>query len=201
MVYSCLIDVKPDFATFQTNIIFNHLAATTAVSVATTSLVSTAVICLQIWRHTPLTSRSRKHYRNIVIILIESSAAYTVAVLFLAILGFNITGDMVNSYKAYLLSNFANAVSQIVSGLAPTLMVARLFVSSGQEDTEFSSARLPSDLISPAFQETGVHMTNACTDLEMQQTGEQEPTEAIQVVTRAEDQLEDVVENKRRTVL
>ncbi|KAF4609900.1 hypothetical protein D9613_010224 [Agrocybe pediades] len=173
MAYGFLNDAKPNFETIQTIQISNHLNAATLVIAAATSLVSTVVICLQIWRHTTLSSRSRKHYQSVINALIESSAIYTVALLFLAILDFTYTNNIQSSFTILLLSNFFNGATQITSGLAPTLMIAQLFVSSDQEleNTEVSSARLPSDLISHASHATGTHMTNVGIDLEMQQSG------------------------------
>ncbi|KAF9555549.1 hypothetical protein CPC08DRAFT_780419 [Agrocybe pediades] len=85
----------------------------------------------------------QNHYQG----LFESSALYTITVLLQAIVDLNMTGDIESSYKAFLVSNFVDAASQILSGLVPTLMIARLFASSHKEDTEGSSACLPSDLI------------------------------------------------------
>ncbi|KAF9554360.1 hypothetical protein CPC08DRAFT_753694 [Agrocybe pediades] len=201
MAYRFLIDAKPGFQTAQTDEILNRLNAAGFVIVAATSLVSTGVICLQIWRQTTLSSRSRTQYRTVTNALIESSALYTVAVLFQAILDFNLTGSIESSYKAFLVFSFVDPATQIISGLAPTLMIARLVVSSSQEGTEVSSARLPSELISHASHANGANITNVGSDLEMQQSGfvgvgEQESVE-IQVVSRneyhgkPEDELED----------
>ncbi|KAF4612530.1 hypothetical protein D9613_012752 [Agrocybe pediades] len=208
MAYHFLLDAKPGFKTVQTNEIFNHLSAATFVAVAATSVLSTGAICLQIWRQTTLSSRSRKHYRIIINALIESSALYTVTVLLLAILDFNLTGNIgKSSYKVFLVINFIDAATQIISGLAPTLMIVRLVVSSSQEDTEVSSARLPSELISHASHANGANIMNVGSDLEMQQSrfmglGEQE-SEEIQVVPRTEyhGQPEDELEDRVKTVV
>ncbi|KAF9553199.1 hypothetical protein CPC08DRAFT_767724 [Agrocybe pediades] len=193
-VYRCLLDTKPNFATRQTEVIFNHLSATTFVAVAATSLVSTAVICLQIWRRTTLVSRSRKRYRTIINALIESSALYTVTVIFSAVLAFNNTGIIKSSFRVVLISYFDQAATQIISGLAPTLMIARLFVSSGQEDTELSSARLPTDLIGRTAHATGDNIVNVGCDLEMQQSGStpvgEGESEEIKPVARMENEAE-----------
>ncbi|KAF9539847.1 hypothetical protein CPC08DRAFT_491828 [Agrocybe pediades] len=160
---------------------------------AATSLVSTVVICLQIWRHTTLSSQSRKHYRTIINTLIESSATYTIASIILAIFDFTSTGKIEGSFTIMLIENFVEGTTVILSGLAPTLMIARLFLSSGQEDTEVSSARLPSELFSHAFHAPGTQIANISgADLEMQQirgsivVGEQENDE-IQAIPRNED--------------
>ncbi|KAF4615952.1 hypothetical protein D9613_011259 [Agrocybe pediades] len=48
--------------------------------------------------------------------------------------------------KAFILGNYAQALLTIVTGLAPTLMVARLALSSDSTDEELSSVHLPSEL-------------------------------------------------------
>ncbi|KAF9551738.1 hypothetical protein CPC08DRAFT_823132 [Agrocybe pediades] len=202
-VYRSLLDAKPDFEMVQTDQIFDRLSAAAYVTVAATSLVSTIVICLQIWRHTMPRSRSRKNYRNIINILIQSSAIYTVTVLFSAVLNFTSdTGSGESSFASVLISNFVAPVTQIVSGLVPTLMIARLFVSSSQEDREVSSARLPSDLIDRAAHATCDNIINAPgADLEMQREGTigavgQNESEEIRMVGRAEYQLKNDVEDR-----
>ncbi|KAF9553191.1 hypothetical protein CPC08DRAFT_767717 [Agrocybe pediades] len=191
LVYACLIDVKPNFGTNQTARIYNYLSAAAYVSVAATSLVSTGIICLQIRRHTALSSRSRKHYQAIINALIESSAAYTFSILFPAVLDFVMTGNP--SFELLDISRFATSATQVLSGLAPTLMIARLLVSSGQEESEVISARLPSDLIGRASHATGTNVANIGADLDIEQRGsigvEEEENEDILVVTRAEYEL------------
>ncbi|KAF4610139.1 hypothetical protein D9613_010219 [Agrocybe pediades] len=191
-VYSCLVDAKPSFETNQNIDIFNHLSAATLVVVVVTSLVSTAVICLQIWRHTRLGSRSKRHYKTIINALIESSALYTVTVLFSAVVNFINTSDPQSSFSLVLVSYFVAAATMTLSGLAPTLMIARLAISSNPEDAEDSeSARLPSDLIG----------RESYADLEVQQRDSNGVVEvesnAIQVLPNSEyrgpakDELED----------
>ncbi|KAF9554385.1 hypothetical protein CPC08DRAFT_176591 [Agrocybe pediades] len=169
MVYNCLFNAKPDFKTDQTAVIFDRLSATAFVAVAATSLVSTGLICLQIWQHTTLSSRSTKHYRTIISALIESSVTYTVAVLLQAILNFIERGNAESTFKVFLISNFVSMATLILPGLVPTLMIAHLFVSPGQEDYEVSSARLPSELISHASNANGINMAGMGADLEIQQ--------------------------------
>ncbi|KAF4609894.1 hypothetical protein D9613_010204 [Agrocybe pediades] len=204
VAYRLVIDAK-FFRTNRVADISNHLSAVTFVAVAATSLVSTGLICIQIWRHTTMvSSRSRKHYQIIIDALIESSALYTVSVLFAAVLSFINTGNIQSLFKVSLVLNFTSVANQIITGLAPTVMIARLFVPSGQEDNEISSASLPSDLISHASHANGANMASVATDLEIQHIGfiagrEQESVE-IQVVPRndfntmhgqPEDTLED----------
>ncbi|KAF4618061.1 hypothetical protein D9613_012676 [Agrocybe pediades] len=202
-VYRCLLDTKPNFESLQTNAIFDRLSAAALVAAAVTSLVSTAVICLQIWRHTRLISRSRKHYQTIINALVESSAAYTVAVLFLAILDFFPSENTQSSFDVLLISNFVEPATQIISGLAPTVMIARLIVSSLKDDTVVSSASLPSELVGHA---THVNITALGDDVEMQQrasvgTGKDD-SEIVMVLIRTECQPEGLrVEDGQETIV
>ncbi|KAF4610150.1 hypothetical protein D9613_010230 [Agrocybe pediades] len=200
ITYQCLLHAKPDFGTDQTGIT-DRLSAAANVAAVATSLVSTVVICLQISQHTTLSSRSKKRYQTIIKALIESSASYTVTVLFAAILNFADTGSIEQSFEVSVISDFSATLTQIISGMAPTLMIARLFVSSHQEHTDLSSACLPSELMSCIFNAASASPTNVGVDLEMQQsgfieTGKQE-SEEIQVVPRneyhvqPEDELQD----------
>ncbi|KAF4609893.1 hypothetical protein D9613_010205 [Agrocybe pediades] len=191
-VYRCLIDAKSGFYTIQTSEIHNRLSATTNIAI--------------IWRHTSPSSWSRKHYKAIINALMESSAIYTVAVLLQAILGFMYTGNTQSTLTLTLISEFADMAAQITSGLAPTLMIARLVLSSSEEDTEVSSAHLPSELISHAPHATGTaNMTNVGADLEMQQRSafgvDEQENEEIQMVSRNEyHQPEDNGENRLKNI-
>ncbi|KAF9537515.1 hypothetical protein CPC08DRAFT_808934 [Agrocybe pediades] len=171
MVYECLLDARPDFDTVKTFHVANRLQAATRVSVAATSVVSTVVICLQIWRLTTRRSRSWIHYRTIIRALIESSAIYSVTILFVAILDFTIAQDLESSFAVVLIANIVVTCTQIISGLAPTLMIGRLFLPSSQEVTEDSSVRLPSELIDGVSHAVDSDMGNGEHDLEMQQNG------------------------------
>ncbi|KAF9537716.1 hypothetical protein CPC08DRAFT_731344 [Agrocybe pediades] len=118
-------------------------------------------------------SGTRKNYWTIISTLIECSAMYTAAVLFQGVLNFiSLNGSHATSFTVHLIDDYSSNAVQIISGVAPTLMVARLCVSSRQEDTEVSSADLPSKLICHVPQFPGTDMTNAGdVDLEMQQSG------------------------------
>ncbi|KAF4609899.1 hypothetical protein D9613_010225 [Agrocybe pediades] len=207
LVYNCLLNAKPGFETDQTNKISSFLSAALLVTVAATSSVSTVLICLRIWQPTALSSHSRKRYQAITNILISSSAILTVFVLFSAILSFVNTGNLENSYTVFVISEFVDSVTQIISGLAPTLMIARLFMSSSQENTETSSVHLPSELISRASHITGTNTTNVGDDLEMQQSrsiwADDGESEEIQAVPKNEcrGQPEDVLEDELKTIV
>ncbi|KAF9551736.1 hypothetical protein CPC08DRAFT_728949 [Agrocybe pediades] len=82
-----------------------------------------------------------------------------------AILNFVHTGPNEDtiSFEDMVISFFSGPFMQIMSGLAPTLMVARLAIPSGQDNNEDSSAHLPSELVSYALQESS---SNISADIE-----------------------------------
>ncbi|KAF9548003.1 hypothetical protein CPC08DRAFT_715698 [Agrocybe pediades] len=112
--YICLGDAKPNFESAQTDKISNRLNGAAFISVAATSLVSTLMICRQIWRHTSTITRSRKHYRTIIDILIQSSALLTVTVILSAILNFINTGNIESSLKISFVTQFVSAFDTII---------------------------------------------------------------------------------------
>ncbi|KAF4618101.1 hypothetical protein D9613_012640 [Agrocybe pediades] len=171
IVYGCLARINPNFETDQATDIDNRLNTTTYIAVMATSLVATAVICLEIWQHTKHSSQTRKSYWTIISALIECSAMYTAAVFFQGALNFlSLNGSLAASFTVYLVDDYSSNTVQIISGVAPTLMVARLCMSSNQEDTEVSSVHLPSDLFYYVPHMTGTEAGDV--DLEMQHNGD-----------------------------
>ncbi|KAF9554111.1 hypothetical protein CPC08DRAFT_198185 [Agrocybe pediades] len=205
LVYNGLIDAKPGFETLQTDGIVNRLTAAALTSVAVTSLVSTVVICRQIWQRSALGSRSRRRYRTIINILIQSSALYTAITLLLAILNFTDTGNIANTFTIVLIEVYITAPAQIISGMAPTVMIVALVVSSSQEGPETSFAQLPPDLIDCASHVTGALTENAGAFLEMQQNGsmwvEEQVSEEIQEVHGNDHELENGAEARRKSLV
>ncbi|KAF4610158.1 hypothetical protein D9613_010201 [Agrocybe pediades] len=197
-VYSCLFSAKPDFETIQTAQISDKLAAASLTSAAATSFVSTFLICQQIWRHTAPRARSRKHYRNIINTLIQSSALYTITILILAVLAFTNTGDIASSFTILLVAVWITAPSQIISGLAPTLMIIALVVSSSQKSNEVS------DFTSYASYANGVNSESPGANHEMQQSGspsaEEQENEEIQVIPGSDHEIADVGEARLKTL-
>ncbi|KAF9559278.1 hypothetical protein CPC08DRAFT_818828 [Agrocybe pediades] len=129
------------------------LAGVMYVSIAATSLTATFMICRQVYTHTKPGSRSRRRYRNVIDASIQSSALYSIVLVVHAILNiidglpqFLRTTTRQNMYPPLLL-HYSGTVLDLVTGIAPTLMVARLIVSSYNEDTEVSSFSFPKDLI------------------------------------------------------
>ncbi|KAF9559280.1 hypothetical protein CPC08DRAFT_708943 [Agrocybe pediades] len=138
--------------------IIGLLSGAMLASVAATSLATTFIICRQIYKHTKHRSRSRRRYRKIIDALIQSSALYSIGVVIMAVMSI-VGGIPSSSFKPatpqnikrtidpIMLSRFLGSVVVLATGIAPTLMVVRLFVSSYNEDTEVSSFSFPKDLI------------------------------------------------------
>ncbi|KAF9551553.1 hypothetical protein CPC08DRAFT_729010 [Agrocybe pediades] len=143
----CLLAVSPKFDTTEGYRVFDRISATMFVAIAATSLVSTFMICREIYRRSTPQARSRGHYRNILDALIQSSGIYSVTVVFVSILEFLVTGEFQSSFSVLLVNSYAGLVSQLSSALVPTLMVARLFVTPAHENTEIPSASVPSELL------------------------------------------------------
>ncbi|KAF4618109.1 hypothetical protein D9613_012680 [Agrocybe pediades] len=183
-VYQCLFTVVPDFVTVEQAKVLDRLNAAKFVSVAATSLIATLMICRQIYICTAPGSSSRRRYRIIINALIQSSALYSASVIFTAILDFLDTGALESSFTVAVTSQYASALVEMFTGLAPTLMVGQLALSSGYasyEETKLSSARLPSELL--------VH-GDTQPDIEMQQfPSQREENEEIMMVNRQSDIL------------
>ncbi|KAF9560015.1 hypothetical protein CPC08DRAFT_762940 [Agrocybe pediades] len=171
MIYICLVNVKPGFSTQKTDEINTRIRATMLVSVAATSIVATYTICRQIYSHTKPGSRTRRRYRNLIDALIQSSGVYSVVVVIEAVLCFTENGELVDCFGSFLAVDYVAAISEVVTGLAPTLMVARLFTASSHECTEVSTAVLPSDLVNSASPTPDSRVSSQSEDIEMQRYG------------------------------
>ncbi|KAF9547037.1 hypothetical protein CPC08DRAFT_769526 [Agrocybe pediades] len=119
IVYDSLVAMKPGYHSDKTDAIANRLAGAVFTSVAMTSLAATFVICSNIYRHTASFSASRKRYRHVTDILIQSSAIYTLVIVFQAILGFLDTVQDGRSWNAmtvvFILVNYVSDLTVIVS--------------------------------------------------------------------------------------
>ncbi|KAF9545345.1 hypothetical protein CPC08DRAFT_716214 [Agrocybe pediades] len=115
MVYECLLDAEPGFATSKRNETFNRLSAAALVSVALTSLVATFMICRQIYIRTSPGSRSRKRYRTVINTLVESAALYSAALVFEAILDFLDAGSLQSSLEVGIIAQYASAIVDLLA--------------------------------------------------------------------------------------
>jgi len=77
------------------------------VSIAATSLAATAIICHFIYTSQPHNLRSRRQYKQIADILIQSSAMYTTVVLVTTTCAFMVSGDIDTSdLKVIIVQNY-----------------------------------------------------------------------------------------------
>ncbi|KAF4612517.1 hypothetical protein D9613_012760 [Agrocybe pediades] len=147
VVARCLLVVSPRLVTAEGIRIFACISAAMYVAIATTSLVSTSMICREIYKRSTFQARSRGHYRNILEALIQSSAIYSVIVLFAAIMCFMNLDRSQSIFMVALIITFLDILTQISCALLPTLMVAQLFVKSAHENDEVPSADVPCELL------------------------------------------------------
>ncbi|KAF9551550.1 hypothetical protein CPC08DRAFT_823169 [Agrocybe pediades] len=146
--FACIImSAKPGFENAHRDRIADRLSGATLISTVATSASATFLICFQIWRLTPKGSRARRRYSYIIDALVQSSAMYTAAVIFQAVMSFLITGETMSSLKFDNVDDYAISLAITATGLAPTLMVARLAPSTFREESDGSfDATLPPDL-------------------------------------------------------
>ncbi|KAF9560022.1 hypothetical protein CPC08DRAFT_762946 [Agrocybe pediades] len=158
-IYTYLLKLKPGFANPARDRRADKLNSAMFVTIAATSVVATFIICWHIYEHTTPGTFSRKRYQNVINALIQSSAMYSVIVVVQAVLGLLDTGEIQAplTFVTALIGQYMSALSQISAGLAPTLMVAWLALSSARQDVEVSSASLPSDLVSHSFSLAGAN--------------------------------------------
>ncbi|KAF9547181.1 hypothetical protein CPC08DRAFT_769502 [Agrocybe pediades] len=120
--------------------------------VAATSISASVTISYHIYSITRRTSGAWRRYKHIVDILVQSSGAYSTAVLLAAVVGFLNTGEANTSLTALILDNYAETLmlTQYLygKGLAPTLMVARLALASPRKEEETVLESVPTSLLS-----------------------------------------------------
>ncbi|KAF4620077.1 hypothetical protein D9613_005221 [Agrocybe pediades] len=138
-IFDCLLYLRPELETHQLILVSDYLDGASFISVAATSLVATFMICYQIYSRTTPGSGARRLYRHIVDALVQSSCVYTVTVILLAIVDF-----LVNSpnfrVNADILEAYSSALGFTITGLAPTLMIARLATGSTHYGAETASS-------------------------------------------------------------
>ncbi|KAF4619509.1 hypothetical protein D9613_004636 [Agrocybe pediades] len=147
VVYVCLFLFKPGTSfPSPAGEIYNRVEAAMFFVAAATSFVATVTICHQIYKHTSPGSQSRKRYRYVIRSLTESSAIYSVSVLIEAILGSLNKGDIESCFTVTLALKYSPVVSFMTAGLAPTIMVALLFIrrTPTHDDSEPPTDYIPS---------------------------------------------------------
>ncbi|KAF4617118.1 hypothetical protein D9613_005965 [Agrocybe pediades] len=139
MIYEIFLHLKPQNMNTHTESIYNRLLSSTYISSALTSVVATSIICFKIYTHIVPGLSSRRHYRTIIDIIIQSSALYSTTVVLQAILGFVVNVDLTHTFNIAVGQIYVQALYDVIKGLAPTLMAARLCMASAQQDTEVFS--------------------------------------------------------------
>ncbi|KAF9547040.1 hypothetical protein CPC08DRAFT_769529 [Agrocybe pediades] len=147
-IFDAFLNADPKFGTAKHVRISNRLAGAMYISAAVTSLMATFMICHQIYTHTSHYTRSRKRFRHVIDILVQSSGIYTAVVIMQAVLDYLNSGSLGPSMiPAIVAENYIDALATTIDGLVPTLMVARLAIASTSTDgTEVFSTGVPSDL-------------------------------------------------------
>ncbi|KAF9560014.1 hypothetical protein CPC08DRAFT_818450 [Agrocybe pediades] len=132
-----------------TCIVADYLGGAMAISVVATSLAATFLICRQIYTHTKtLPGSARSRYERVIDTLIQSCGMYSAAVIGLAVVQLLVASGPSTSFRltVYAIENYVTSFGNIMAGLSPTLMIARLVTSSApHHDTERSYARFHSD--------------------------------------------------------
>ncbi|KAF4622550.1 hypothetical protein D9613_008977 [Agrocybe pediades] len=121
--------------------------------VAATSISASVTISYHIYSITSRTSGAWRRYKHIVDILVQSSGAYSTAVLLAAVVDFLNTGEANTSLTALILDNYAETLYVFLTGLAPTLMVARLALASPRKEEETVLESVPTSLLSTSSQD------------------------------------------------
>ncbi|PPQ85710.1 hypothetical protein CVT25_002478 [Psilocybe cyanescens] len=112
----------------------NLLAAGFFVSFGT-SLMATLLIAYRIWTVYQADGKSLRRFKNILDIIIQSAAINSIALLLTAItLVIPDSGNIFNA-PLFALGNYAKAFFVAISGLAPTIMVAR--IAFGEPDNTY----------------------------------------------------------------
>ncbi|KAF9536606.1 hypothetical protein CPC08DRAFT_717796, partial [Agrocybe pediades] len=143
------------------------LAGSSLVSAAVTSLVSTFMICRQVYRCYPSihSSSRRSRYKRLLLTLIQSSGAYSVTVSVKAIIEFFDKGYIPiplppPPYAGEVLqfpvsTSYSAVIINVIVGLVPTLMVASVSLSRSHNNNEVFSESfsfpLDIDLGEPQF--------------------------------------------------
>ncbi|KAF4613690.1 hypothetical protein D9613_008030 [Agrocybe pediades] len=133
------------------NVFAARIAGSALISTALTSLVCTFMICRQIYKYTSThNSGTRSQYRRLLLLLVQSSGAYSATVCVKAILEF-IDKEHTISIKPVgtnhiqfrgIPSSYNSIVVSVIVGLVPTLMVASVSLSRSSNDIEVFSGTL-----------------------------------------------------------
>ena len=103
----------PSFDTMQRSQQSNDIIGGMFVAVALTSLTATFIICHHIYKSTYQDRRSRRRYRHILNILMQSSVIYTAAVLLETVVTIIYAGGSEPPVNLVILANYCDALLTI----------------------------------------------------------------------------------------
>jgi len=110
-----LISFRTGFDTNLRDRQFSTISAVRLVTIALTSLTSTSAICRYIYLNTSENLRSRRKYKHIVDILLQSSILYSTSALMMTISDLLVTEQVETSTTAIVLSNYFGAFTNIMA--------------------------------------------------------------------------------------
>ncbi|KAF9551420.1 hypothetical protein CPC08DRAFT_729013 [Agrocybe pediades] len=111
-------------------VLVNALSAALFFTSALTSLISSLLIAYRIYAVSQLTpggAGSKRRFMNVIDIVVQSSAIYTLSVLAIASTSAEVAVDMVVDY--------VGSPALVLIGMMPTLMVMRVAMSSSGDDS------------------------------------------------------------------
>ncbi|KAF9553201.1 hypothetical protein CPC08DRAFT_767726 [Agrocybe pediades] len=198
MAYKSFLQFKPQDMNVNTLTIADRLVGAFAVSTALTAVAATSIICFKIYTHMKPVLRSHRQYKTIIDILVQSSAIYSIIIVVLAVLGFVRNPDLTKKFNISVGTIYVESLSNIVIGLVPTLMVARLCMSSAQHDTEVFSSSATRSFEPCTYQSTqGSPVDPSGDDVEMQwkvapsTDHDQEENNGIMIINRRDPTAEE----------
>ncbi|KAF4616417.1 hypothetical protein D9613_008479 [Agrocybe pediades] len=157
VIFETLYDYDLAFRNSHPPALMDFLTGSVNLIVAVTTLASTLFICYHIYTRTD--RKSRRRYSHIIDAVIQSSALSAISFILTATTTFMaVKAQTLESLiSGIVFYNYAGRVSSIMTGLAPTLMVARLTIFSETSDSGTSSVNLPSndELVEPGEQDFG----------------------------------------------
>jgi len=110
-----IFDFTPSLQTPEGARHANNISAALFCTVSATGLAATFTICFSIYSSTTEDPRSRRRYRDIIDIMVQSSAIYTTFAIILMISDFLNTGNAISSIKGLVLSNYVEPLALVTS--------------------------------------------------------------------------------------
>ncbi|KAF9562348.1 hypothetical protein CPC08DRAFT_706721 [Agrocybe pediades] len=117
-------------------LLVNGLLSTLFFTSALTSLISTFLIAYRLYVASKFTGASKRRFKNVIDIVVQSSAVYTVSVIIVGIYNVIPFDDSASATVGIdTFSDYAGSTALVLTGMMPTLMVARVAMSSGKDST------------------------------------------------------------------